>query len=586
MRVERRLAAILAADVAGYSRLMGADEVGTLEALKTIRREIIDPAIADHNGRLVKTTGDGLLVEFASAVDAVNCAMSVQQQMTDRSATASGPGIVFRIGINVGDIIIDGGDIFGDGVNIAARVEGESKPGGVCLSGSALEHVLGKTSYAFDDLGEKVLKNIERPVRLYAARAASQPIAPAAAPSHATLPLRLPDKPSIAVLPFDNMSSDPDQGFFADGMTEDVITTLSYISSLFVIARNSSFAYKGKARELRQIGKELGVRYLLEGSVRRSRDRIRITAQLIDAADGHHLWAEKYDRALADVFDIQDELTREITSALRVVLTEAEEGRVWQRSTNSIAAWSDAVRGVDHIWRGTAADMETARKFLLSATQRDPAYAKALVMLALTHYFDLRFAYTKDVEGAQREFATLVHRALEIDPSEPYAVGMLGNVHAFEGRFDDALAQADRALAISPNDAFLWLLAARLFVNAERLADGERAIRTAMRLNPFYPINYLAVLADALTHQDKGDEALEVLSELVRRNRNYISAHLHLAALRSDRGEMDEARAAVSEVLRINPLYRLSMARNFYLSADAGRKAAFVSALQRAGLPE
>ena len=585
-RVERRLAAVMAVDVAGYSRLMGIDEEGTLARLKAVRTVLVDPAIASHRGRIVKTTGDGMLVEFVSAVDAVTCAVAVQEGMA-RNGTDRAQKLRFRIGINVGDIIVDADDIFGDGVNIAARVENECEPGGVCLSGSAFEHVRGKTTFAFNDLGDRMLKNIDRPVRLYSVRPAAGPSpSNANSPSGHTKSLVLPDKPSIAVLPFDNMSSDPEQGFFADGITEDVITTLSYISSLFVIARNSSFAYKGQARDLRQIGHDLGVRYLLEGSVRRSGDRIRITAQLIDATAGHHLWADKYDRGLADVFDVQDELTREIVSALRVILTEAEEGRVWQRSTNNVAAWSDAVRGVDYIWRGTAADMQAARKFLVSATERDPNYAKALVMLALTYYFDIRFGYTNDIENAKRKFAEFTKRALELDPGEPYAVAMLGNVYALEDRFEEAIVQANRALSISPNDAFLWLAAARLFINAELPADGERAIRSAMRLNPLYPVNYLAVLGDALVHQSKVEEALEPLTELVRRNPNYISAHLHLAALRCDRGEIEEAQKEVAEVLRINPLYRLAMAKNFYLSADSDRKAAFVKALRRAGLPE
>ena len=584
-RVERRLAAILAADVAGYSRLMGADEVTTLQTLKAIRHEIVDPAITSHKGRIVKTTGDGMLVEFASAVDAVTCAMAVQEKMAERNSESKSVAIVFRIGINVGDIIIDGDDIFGDGVNVAARVENECAPGEVCLSGNAFEHVRGKTSFAFDDLGERSLKNIDRPVRLYAARTSAAP-STSVKPQAEVRPIKPPDRPSIAVLPFDNMSSDPEQGFFADGITEDIITTLSYISSLFVIARNSSFVYKGKARDLRQIGQDLGVRYLLEGSVRRSGDRIRITAQLIDATDGHHLWADKYDRRLADVFDVQDELTREIVSALRVILTETEEARVWQRSTNSVPAWSDAVRGLDYIWRGTATDMQAARKFLISATERDPNYAKALAVLALTHYFDIRFGYTKNIEDAKREFAEITKRSLELDPHEPYALAMLGNVYAFDDRFAEAITQVKHALSISPNDAFLWLAAARILINAELPADGERAIRSAMRLNPLYPVNYLAVLGDALVHQGKSAEALEALTELVRRNPKYVSAHLHLAALYSERGETEKAQTEVTEVLRINPLYRLSMATNFYLSANADRKAAFVNALRRAGLPE
>lgn len=577
-RVERRLAAVLAADVAGYSRLMGSDEVGTLKALKRLRREIVDPAIATHRGRIVKTTGDGLLAEFASSFDAVTCAVDVQRKMADGIETQ---GISFRIGINVGDLIIEGDDIFGDGVNVAARVENECQPGGVYVSGSAYEQVRGKTAFAFDDLGDRALKNIERPVRLYAARIGANSWV-----SDERKPLSLPDKPSIAVLPFDNMSSDPEQGYFADGMTEDIITSLSHISSLFVIARNSCFVYKGKARDLRQVGQELGVRYVLEGSVRRSADRIRITAQLIDASSGSHLWADRYDRLLKDVFDIQDELTKEIVTALRVVLTQEEGARVWQRSTEDVTAWGNAVRGFDHIWRGTAADMLAAREYLNAAVALDPRYAKAIAMLALTHYFDIRFSYTTAIEQARRQFLELTDRALALDPNEPYAVGMKANVLIFEGRFEDAVKQAKLALALSPNDAFLLLLVARVFINGEHSAEGEQAIRSAMRLNPFYPINYLAVLGDALVHQGKTSEALEAFSELVRRNPDYISAHLHLAGLHTLAGRIEQARQEIREVLRINPSYRVPMASSFYLSSDESRKQVFLDALRKAGLPE
>ncbi len=584
IETSRRLVAVFAADVEGYSRLMGIDEVGTLKGL-TERRAILDKAIADHGGRVANTAGDSVLAEFGSAVDAVQCAVKAQAALGEaNSDVAPDKRINFRIGIHVGDVMVRAGDLFGDGVNIAARLQTLAQPGGVCVSSATYDHVRKVLPVAFTDLGPQKVKNIEEPVKTYHVTTAS---APRPAPqSQMTVPVFLPDRPSIAVLPFDNMSSDPDQSFFADGITEDIITNLSYISSLFVIARNSTFAYKGKARDLRQIGQELGVRFLLEGSVRRSGERIRTTAQLIDAATGHHLWADKYDRAVADVFDVQDEITREIVSALRVILTGAEEGRVWQRSTNNVAAWSDAVRGVDHVWRGTATDMETARRFLLSAVSLDPKYAKALILLALTHYFDIRFGYTKDVQAAEKQFEELTRRALELDPGEPYAVGMLANVYVFQQRYDDAVAQVVQALSISPNDAFLWLLAARVYINVERPEDGEHAIRAAMRLNPFYPVNYLAVLGDALVHQGKGDEALEPLSEIVRRNPNYISAHLHLAALRCERGEMEEARQEISEVLRINPLYRIPMAQNFYLSSNAERKGAFTNALRRAGLTE
>ncbi|MFK4661246.1 adenylate/guanylate cyclase domain-containing protein [Bradyrhizobium ottawaense] len=374
--VQRRLAAILAADVAGFSALMERDEEGTYARIGTLRREVIEPRLTDHQGRLVKTTGDGFLVEFASPIAALRCALAIQSDLTDPG------GLRLRIGLNLGDVIIEtDGDVYGEGVNVAARLEALADPGGILISGKIYGEVEGKVHAYFEDMGEKQVKNIARPVRIYAVRL--HPVSTSALPSAGKLfsPLQLPDKPSIAVLPFDNMSGDPEQGYFADGITEDIITTLSYISSLFVIARNSCFVYKGKARDLRQVGQELGVRYILEGSVRRSADRIRITAQLIDANSGSHLWADRYDRLLADVFDIQDELTKEIVTALRVVLTQEEGARVWHRSTDSISAWGDAVRGFDHIWRGTAADMTAARQYLISAIRHDPRYAKAVTML-------------------------------------------------------------------------------------------------------------------------------------------------------------------------------------------------------------
>ena len=467
-RVERRLAAILAADVTGFSALMERDEEGTYARIGTLRREVIEPRLSDHQGRLVKTSGDGFLAEFASPIAALRCALAIQRDLTDPN------GLRLRIGLNLGDVIIEaGGDVYGEGVNVAARLEALADPGGILISGKIYGEVEGKVDAYFEDMGEKQVKNIVRTVRIYAVRL--HPVNTSAPTSVAKpfSPLQLPDKPSIAVLPFDNMSSDPEQGYFADGITEDIITTLSYISSLFVIARNSCFVYKGKARDLRQVGQELGVRYVLEGSVRRSADRIRITAQLIDANSGSHLWADRYDRLLADVFDIQDELTKEIVTALRVVLTQEEGARVWQRSTDSISAWGDAVRGFDHIWRGTAADMKAARQYLTAAIGHDPRYAKAITMLALTHYFDIRFSYTTEIEEAQRQFIELTDRALALDPNEPYAIGMKANVLVFEGRFNEAVQEAKRALAISPSDAFLLLLAARVFINWRTVGRGR-----------------------------------------------------------------------------------------------------------------
>jgi adenylate cyclase len=348
-RVERRLAAVLAADVAGYSRLMGVDEVGTLQALKAHRRELIDPSIAAFKGRIVKTTGDGMLVEFASAVDAVTCAMDVQAKMLERNAAAARP-ITFRVGINVGDIIIDGDDIFGDGVNVAARIENECEPGGVFVSGSAFEQVRGKTEFAFHDLGEKSLKNIERPVRLYAVRRpqayAERVSAPQASRQISDTAIPLPDKPSIAVLPFQNMSGDPEQEYFADGIVEDIITALSHFKSLFVIARNSTFTYKGKPVDIKQAGRELGVRYVLEGSVRKGGGRVRITGQLVDAATGTHLWADKFDGSLADVFDLQDEVTEKVVSSIAPALEVAEMDRAKRKPTQQLDSYDLFLRGM------------------------------------------------------------------------------------------------------------------------------------------------------------------------------------------------------------------------------------------------
>src|SRR6266446_2455356 len=373
-RVERRLAAILSADVAGYSRLTGLDEEGTHATLKACRRELIDPKIAEHRGRMVKNTGDGALVEFASAVDAMRCAMKIQRAMAERNAAIpEDRRIEFRIGINVGDIIIDEGDIYGDGVNIAARVETLASPGAICLSDNAYQQIKGKLALDVSDMGEQHLKNIAQPVRVYRVRLDRG--VPEVAPA-------LPDKPSIAVLPFQNMSGDPEQEYFSDGITEDIITALSRLRWFFVIARNSTFAYKGKGVDVKHLGRELGVRYVLEGSVRKSGSRVRITGQLIDAMTGNHIWAERYDRELADIFALQDEITTSVTAAIEPKLLAAEGIRTETRSINDLNAWDLVARALSHFWKLTAAESETAITILRKAVQRYPNYAAAHSMLA------------------------------------------------------------------------------------------------------------------------------------------------------------------------------------------------------------
>ena len=375
-RVERRLAAILAADVVSYSRMMGTDEEGTLAALKAYRRELIDPKIAEHRGRIVKTTGDGLLVEFASVVDALRCAVEFQRGMAERNVEVPREKLIeFRVGIHQGDIIIDGGDIFGDGVNVAARLEGLAEPGGICVSGRVQEDARGKIDIVFEDAGEQLLKNIERPVRVYRMRPNS------AALSHQPA-LVLPDKPSIAVLPFQNMSGDPEQDYFADGIVEDIITALSRFRNLFVIARNSSFTYKGRAVDVKQVSRELGVRYVLEGSVRKATNRVRITGQLIDATTGAHLWADRFDGTLEDVFDLQDQVTVSVVSAIAPTLEQVEIERAKRKPTASLVAYDYFLRGTASLHQGTKEAISEALRLFYQAIELDREFSSAYGMAA------------------------------------------------------------------------------------------------------------------------------------------------------------------------------------------------------------
>jgi adenylate cyclase len=430
-RAERRLAAILAADVAGYSRLIGEDEDGTLDRLRSIRAEVIDPKIAEHRGRLVKTTGDGFLVEFASVVDALRCASEWQQAMAGRSAgMAVAERIEFRIGINVGDVVVEDGDIFGDGVNVAARLEALADPGGICVSARVQEDAAGRLDLAFDDLGDRQLKNIARPVRVYRVRATLTH--PAANAPGATLSrtagegaerqrreagegnsppaLALPDKPSIAVLPFQNMSGDPEQEYFADGMVEEIITALSRIRWLFVIARNSSFTYKGRAVDVKQVGCELGVRYVLEGSVRKAGERVRITGQLIDAVTGTHLWADRFDGLIEDVFELQDQVATSVAGVIEPALAEAEQQRAVRKLPERLDAWEAYQRGLWHFYKYALEENTTAVGFFRQAIALDPNFAPghygyALALQWNTWHFSTR-PYS-EVQGTARELCRL-----------------------------------------------------------------------------------------------------------------------------------------------------------------------------------
>jgi adenylate cyclase len=523
-RVERRLAAVLAADVAGYSRLMGVDEVGTLQALKAHRRELIDPSIAAFKGRIVKTTGDGMLVEFASAVDAVSCAVTVQRKMAERNANAA-PKIAFRIGINVGDIIIEVDDIFGDGVNIAARVENECQPGGVCLSASAFEQVRGKTEFAFDDLGERSLKNIERPVRLYAVSLEATGDTGASTPQplqqRGATALPLPDKPSIAVLPFTNMSGDPEQEYFADGMVEDIITELSRFKGLFVIARNSSFTYKGKPVDIKQVGRELGVRYVLEGSVRRSGHRVRITGQLIDAVTGAHLWADKFEGELQDAFDLQDRVTVGVVGAIAPRLVDAEVERARRKPPESWDAYDYYLRGLAFFAQRNIEANAQALPLFLKAIDLNPefglAYTRAAACLSLKSTYQGQ--PLSDQERA--DLIQLNDRALALEPGDAFVVAWASLIIAFTlGDMERGSDYVDRALAVNPNLSNAWN--ARGWISL-CLGDTEQALEAfnhAIRLNPFDDWTVFVAMRGkccALWGLERNDDALEQIKKLVAR---------------------------------------------------------------------
>ena len=456
MTEQRRLAAIVSADVAGYSRLMGRDESGTLAALKALRQEVVDPAIASHGGRIVKTTGDGLLLEFPSVVNAVRCAVEVQTAMADRTAgIAEDRRIAFRIGINIGDIIVEGDDIFGDGVNVAARLQEIAAPGGICISSRVHEDVRDRLDTAFDDGGTQTLKNIARPVQVWRWQPGTA-VPPKPAPAPTALPL--PDKPSIAVLPFQNMSGDPEQEYFADGMVEDIITALSRFKSLFVIARNSSFAYKGKSPDIRQVGRELGVRYVLEGSVRKAGNRLRITAQLIDAASGAHIWADRFEGALEDVFAFQDEVTVKVVAAIAPRVERAEIERARRRPSGNTDAYDCYLRGLSCLSPMSADSSMEAMRLFAQASALDPDYAVAYAMTMWCHANRVAFGLVEDIEHERSEVTRLLRIVMRVGQEDGVALSQAAWAVAYVLRdLASAKQLIDRAVELNPNLATAWV---------------------------------------------------------------------------------------------------------------------------------
>jgi adenylate cyclase len=611
----------LAADVVGYSRLMAADEAGTHARLKALRKQFIEPAIAAHHGRTVKLMGDGALVEFASVVDAVQCAVEIQRAVAEReTGVAADQRIRFRVGVNLGDVIIEDDDIYGDGVNIAARLESLAEPGGIVISGTAFDHARNKAQAGFRFLGRQQVKNIPEPVRAYQVLLDPKAVgtviddeAPAA-PSRWRWPamaaasvaviavmsgfgawLWLSDKPasvvglaqaqrSIAVLPFENMSGSAEQEYFSDGISEDIITDLSKISGLLVIARNSSFKFKGQSVDLRQVAGDLGVRYVLEGSVRRAGDQLRISAQLIDGSTGAHLWAERYDRPLDDVFAVQDDITRQIVQALHLELTQAERDRLMRRYTDDLQAYDDYL-----LARSLRADLtkeksEEARRLLERAVERDPTFAAAYAELSWVHHQAWQNGWSGE---ASEELAfELAQTAVALDDTLAEGHARLAWVHLWRRAYDDAIAEGKRAIAIDPNYADGYMLLSHILIYAGEAKEGVEIALEGMPLDPDSMYHSLMHLADGQRLMGQYEEAIDNFKRSVELRSDFVPGHVWLAATYGDLGRQMEAEVAAAQVMRLNPNFSISAFTGKVPYRDEAVLEQFRQGLRAAGLPE
>jgi adenylate cyclase len=626
-RAKRKLSAILSADVKGYSRLMGQDEAGTVIRIKEYRALMTD-FIQRYRGRVVDSPGDNILAEFASVVDATECAVKIQEDLKTRNAELSeSHRMEFRIGINLGDVIEDGERIYGDGVNIAARIESLAEAGGICISGTSYDQVKNKLNLGYKNLGEHSVKNIAEPVRVYRVltefeaagkvigekRKSRKWIALAAAivlivavggiagwyfylrqstkiepASVEKMAYPLPDKPSIAVLPFDNLSGVPDQEYLADGITENIITALSYIPEIFVIARNSTFTYKGKAVKAQEVAEDLGVRYILEGSVQRSGDRLRIMAQLIDATSGRHLWADRYDRDLKDLFALQDEITLKIVLALEVKLSVGMQSMLTRKTTPNFEVWSYAVRGYSHMNRHTKADNAKARELFERAASLDPGYAPVLTALGLTHFDDARHGWSESREASLLRAVELAKKALALDDSDPMIHVLWGAIYLQQRRYDQAIAEGQKSVALGPNQSAPHFLLAMYLSQAGRHKEALPLLREAMRLDPYYPFMYLELLGLVYLSMEEYEKAVEANKMLVVREPNRIEGHLGLAIAYIRLGRKEQARSEVAEVLRLFPKYSLEGYRQRLhpMDMDPAAVESQIEALREAGLPE
>ena len=582
--VERRLAAILAADVAGYSRLMGEDEEGTLAALKAIRRELGDPRITEHRGRIVKTTGDGMLVEFPSVVDAVRCAVEVQREMALRNTEIPAERrIEFRFGINLGDIIIEDDDIYGDGVNVAARLEALAEPGGICVSRVVRDQVRDKLDFAFEDLGEQQVKKIARPIRVYRI-----PIAENVA---SKVPLALPDKPSLAVLPFQNMTGDAEQEYFVDGIVEEITTAMSRLPWLFVIARNSSFTYKDKTVDVKHVARELGVRYVLEGSVRKAGNRVRITGQLIDTMTGGHIWADRFDGALDDIFELQDRVASNVVGAIEPRLVLSEMDRAARKPAESLDVYDLYLRALAHVHKYTEEDMREAINLMKRALLISPSYAPAAAMIGWCRMFQRLQGWGPLSNAEVAEAVRLALQAIEAGKDDPDTLWMGGHVISFlSGDHATAAGVVDRALILNPNCAHAWMLKGYVSFFQNRWGPAIEAFERAMRLSPLDPLGYLFAAGIGLAHLGAGryEEALQWVDRSSRELPRYVTSLRLKVVLCAHLGRMEEARYWLRRMLDLQPDMTIAWFEE-YTTAMRLRpeiRSIYVEGLRKAGLPE
>jgi len=626
--VKRKLTAIFSADAKGYSRLMGEDEVGTVQVLKEYR-EIMADFIQKHGGRVVDSPGDNILAEFGSIVDATECAVKIQQKLqVKNSELPEDKRLEFRIGINHGDVLEDEDRIYGDGVNIAARIERLAPPGGICISRTTFDQIKNRLNLGYEYLGDHHVKNIAEPVEVYRVLTApeaagkvigekrflgrfsrrtavaaiislvivaggliiwnvylhqSKKMEPAAVEK---MTYSLLEKPSIAVLAFDNLSGDPEQEYFSDGLSEEIITALSKTSKLFVIARNSSFAYKGKPVKVQQISQELGVKYVLEGSVRKSADRVRITAQLVDAQNGNHLWGDRYDRELKDLFTLQDEITMKIMTALEVKLTEGEQARITGSGTDNLDAYLKVLQARDLKRYQTFENNHKARRLVEEAIKLDPDYAQAYRWLGGTHLVDVWLGSTRSPQESLKTAIELAKKALSLDDSLGGAHGLLGNLYVMTGQYDKGILEAERAVELEPNgaDAHMFLGMALRF--ADRAEEAIPVLQKAIRLDPHAPALYLNLLAGAYRDTENYEPAMEWAEKAVQKNPQNVLSRQVLCSVYSLADRMDEARAQAEEIMRIDPKFSVERLARTDPTKNQVVKKRYIDALRKAGLPE